>query len=156
MRRWRGWAMAGMLLAAGYMLGAAGVGRQLVTAQDAEVAASDETANKIRAANRALKEAADALQGEGRYDSINGGVNAFLILSGGGNARVDLESGRGVDPETFAALHAGQAAPEIQDLLGTDDQGRLTYNNEVVRMYSKSRLQRVFAERMKITDVGVQ
>jgi hypothetical protein len=79
-------------------------------------------------------------------------VNAFLVLCGGGDARADLESGIGVDPETFAALYAGQAIPDIADLLDRDEENRLTYNGQVVRMYSKARLQRLYAERTKIAE----
>ena len=57
-------------------------------------------------------------------------INAFLVLSGGGNALDDLESGHGVDPETFAALYAGLAIPEIGDHLAKDDQSRLTYKGK--------------------------
>lgn len=158
MRRWRDLVLAGMMLSVGYLLGTMGAGRQVLQAQEQkekiDLGIAMETADKIRSANRSLKEAADALQAEGKYESITNGVNAFLVLSGGGNAREDLASGRGVDPETFAALYAGQAIPEIQDLLGRDEQGRLTYNNEVVRIYSVSRLQRLYAQRLQITDVG--
>ena len=83
---------------------------------------------------------------------MTAGVNAFLVLSGGGNARQDLESGNGVDPETFAALYAGQAIPEIQEQLGLDAENRVTYGGEVVRLYSRSRLSRMFAERVKLAD----
>lgn len=154
MQRWRGMLLGGALLGVGYALGVSGMGWRALSAQDVEISVSDETANKIRTANRALKDAMDALQSEGRYQSVNGGINAFLILSGGGNALEDLQSGRGVDPETFAALQAGQASPEIQELLGRDERGNLTYSNEVVRLYSRSRLQQKYAERIKITEVG--
>ena len=96
--------------------------------------------------------ATDALRGDGRYESITNDVNSFLVLSGGGNAREDLQSGAGVDPETFAALYAGGAIEEIQDQLGYDDENRLTFNNQVVRMYSKARLQRMLAERTKLAE----
>jgi hypothetical protein len=75
-------------------------------------------------------------------------------LTGGGSAKTDLEAGRGVDPETFAALYAGKALPEIQPLLGSDEQGRVTYNNEVVRMYSKSRLQKALERGVRIKEHG--
>ena len=141
-----------LMLGLGYMLGSGNTGPQLVTAQDADAGVSEDTANKIRAAQRALSEAMESLQAEGRYESITDGVNSFLILSGGGSAKDDLDSGRGVDPETFAALYAGRASAEVQELLDVDEQGRITYNNEVVRIYSKSRLQRIFANRIKILE----
>lgn len=144
---------AAVLMSIGYVLGQTNFGPQTVSAQESQTGVQEETANKIREANRKLIEAMDALKSDGRYEAVTEGPNAFLILSGGGNARQDLESGRGVDPETFAALYTGRAIPEIKDLLGKDEQGRMTYNGEVIRLYSKSRLQRVFANRVKLTEV---
>ena len=115
-----------------------------VAAQDdAEVAEEplpEEVANEIRAANRALVSARDELERQRRYVVATEGVNAYLVLSGGGNAIEDLESGDGVDPETFAALYAGKAIPDVKQHLSVDDEGRLLYKNRIVRMYSKSRL----------------
>lgn len=142
------------MLGIGYLLGTTGASTGQLVAQAPDAGIQDETADKIRVAHRALNDALESLRQEGRYETITDGVNAFLILAGGGNARQDLESGRGVDPETFAALYSGRAVPEVQELLDVDEQGRITYNNEVVRMYSKSRLQRIFAERTKINEVG--
>lgn len=147
-------AIAAVLMSVGYLLGQANVGPTLVSAQQAEGGVTEETANKIREANRRLIDAMEALKSEGRYEAVTEGPNAFLILAGGGSAREDLESGRGVDPETFASLYAGRVLPEIKDLLGKDDQGRMTYNDEVIRIYSKSRLQRVLANRIKLTEVA--
>ena len=92
---------------------------------------------------------------EGKYEAITEGINTFLVLTGGGNAREDLESGRGVDPETFAGLYAGKALPEIQTLLGLNEHGQITYNNEVVRLYPKSRLKKLFAQRTQIVEFGM-
>ncbi len=151
--RWQTVVYAATLLGIGYLLGQWGVfDARPLPAQDAGTEPSDETVTKIRSAQKALKDAADALQAEGRYESLTAGVNAFLVLSGGGNARQDLESGNGVDPETFAALYAGQAIPEVQEQLGWDAENRVTYGGEVVRLYSRSRLGRLFAERVKLAD----
>ncbi|REJ72098.1 MAG: hypothetical protein DWQ34_13035 [Planctomycetota bacterium] len=153
-RRWKPAAFGTGMLAVGYLLGAVGAfdARQL-PAQDADqFSVTSDTADKIYAADRALREAADALRGEGKYEAITDGVNAFLVLGGGGNAREDLENGAAVDPETYAALYSGQAIPEIADYLDYDDQNRLTYNGQVVRMYPKSRLRRIYAERLKLVD----
>lgn len=145
---------AAVLLTVGYCCGLAQLDVPSLTAQEDRVGIPDDAAAKIRDANRTLMEAMEFLRSNGLYESITDGPNAYLILSGGGNAREDLESGMGVDPETFAGLYSGQALPEIQALLGVDDQGRITYNNEVVRMYSKSRLQRVRANRIKLTETS--
>lgn len=152
MSNWRFWAFGLAMLTLGYLAGTSGVSRPLVAQEAGGV--GEGTANKIRTAGRALRDAMEALQSEGRYESITQGPNAFLILGGGGNAREDLESGRGVDPETFAGLYSNQAIPEFADQLDRDEQGRVTFNGEVVRMYARSRLERVFAERTKINDVG--
>ena len=123
-------------------------------AQDASPELSDATAVKIQAAHESLKAAADALLQDGRYEGLTDAPNAFLVLSGGGNAMEDLQSGQGVDPESFAAIYARKVKPEVLDGLTTDDQGRVLYNNQVVRLYSRSRLEKVLAERAKLSLVG--
>ena len=140
------------MIGVGYLWGANQLPQHQLNAQDSGAGVSDSTAQKIQEAYHKLQEASEALQSEGRYTSVTEGINGFLVLSGGGNAEEDLKSGRGVDPETFAALYAGKALPEIQEMLETDDQGRILYNNEVVRMYSKSRLQRLFAIRTQVAE----
>jgi hypothetical protein len=154
MRLWQRWMYSAGLVAAGYVLGASGALELRMTgAQDPQEAGlAKETMDKVRAANYALSDAADALKTEGRYEAITEEVNSFLVLSGGGNAKQDLESGAGVDPETFAALYAGGAIPEVNDKLETDAENRLTYNGQVVRMYSKARLARMLAERTKLAS----
>jgi hypothetical protein len=154
MRLWQRWMYSAGLIAAGYVLGASGALELRVTgAQDQpEASLAKETMDKVRVANNALRDAADALRTEGRYEAITEEVNSFLVLSGGGNAKQDLESGAGVDPETFAALYAGGAIPEINDQLEYDSENRLTFNGQVVRMYSKARLQRMLAERTKLAN----
>lgn len=160
MLRLRTVVLGALLVGVGYLWGVSGIGLRTLTAQDQQpppdLNVSEQTANKIREANRRLNEAKEALEAEGKYETITEGLNSFLVMTGGGNARQDLESGRGVDPITFAALYAGRAIPEVQTLLGTDDQGRITYNNEVVRMYSKSRLEKLFANQSKIIELGAQ
>jgi hypothetical protein len=147
--------IAVLMLGLGYWLGAAGAPPRLLQAQDAELGLTEDMTTKIRDAFRRLNDAREALQAAGKYEAVTEGTNAYLVLSGGGNARQDLESGRGVDPDTFAGLYAGRAIPEIQALLGANELGQITYNNEVVRMYSKSRLQRVEAQRVKLAELGL-
>lgn len=142
------------LLSIGYLCGSSGQFVGQVTAQDGDPL-PEQVSTRIRDAYRRLQDAKDALESSGRYEAITEGVNSFLILSGGGNAREDLESGRGVDPETFAALYAGKAIPEIQSLLGVNENGQITYNNEVVRMYSKAQLQKRFETRAQINELGL-
>ena len=114
----------------------------------------EETANEIRAANRALVSARDELERQGLYVTATNGINTTLILSGGGNAIEDLEAGRGVDPETLASLYAGQAIPDVKQHLSVDDEGRLLYKNRIIRMYSKSRLTELAERRLRYSPVG--
>jgi hypothetical protein len=152
MPRLRSFAGALLLVAAGYLLGTGSLTLRSVTAQETK---EDPTIAKIHEAHLRLQDAREALEADGKYVSITNGLNAFLILSGGGNFQEDLEAGRGVDPETFAALYAGRATPDIQQMLGVNEHGQITYNNEVVRIYSKSRLQQMYAERLKIEEQGM-
>ena len=142
------------LVGMGYLLGISGLRSEFgLRAADQDAGPTKESVEKIRAAHKALTEAMDSLKQEGRYESATEGVNAFLILAGGGSAKKDLENGQGVDPETFAALYAGQALPEIKVELDKDDQQRLTYKGQLVRLYSKLRLQTTYAERIKNSEV---
>lgn len=150
-----------LVFAAGYAAGTSGtsLNRTATAFDDAQPAPAielaEETQSKIHEAKLSLQDAMGALESEGRYSSITDGLNAFLILSGGGNAMEDLESGHGVDPETFAALYAGLAIPEVEDHLARDDQGRLTYKGKVIRMYSQSRLEQSYAVRSRLTNPGL-
>jgi len=145
----RGLLMVG-LLAVGYVMGASGIFSPTLTqAQESTDGPSKETADKVRSANDALSSAMTALQQESVYVPAILGINAFSTSVGGVNAIEDLEAGRGVDPETFAGLYAGQAVAEVADHLGKDEEGRVTYKNKVVRMYPISRLKELFAQRAK-------
>lgn len=154
MRGWQTILFGGAMLAGGYFLGTAGVLEpEAALAQQADtLGISQDTQNKIRAAQRALVDALEQLKSEGKYNALTEEPNAFLVFTGGGDARRDLEEGNGVDPETFAALYAGKVAPEIASKLGTDDEGRVTYNDKAVQMYSRRRLTRLFAQRAQIQE----
>ena len=145
MRKYR-WAVFGVaMFGFGWLVGGGGPLGRAVSGQDAKIETAED---KVHAAARALKDAADALAAESKYETVTEGVNSFLVLSGGGNGTSDLEAGV-VDPETFAALYAGAVKKEVADLLQKDEEGRLTYNGNVIRMFSKARLQKIFAERSK-------
>jgi len=149
MRRWQS-ALAYMgVLSLGYIAGATGLSTS-GTASAQDEAATGKPSIKLGAAITALSEAADSLKADGHYDAITQGVNSFLVLSGGGNARADLESGGGVDPETYGALYAGLVIPELADQITKDDSGKLVFNGQVIQMYSRSKLQRVYANRLKL------
>lgn len=154
-RAGRRWLAPLLLVGLGVVIGQ-GVSLPIAVAQDeaeAEEPLPEETANEIRAANRALASARDELERQQAYVSATESLNATLILGGGGNAIDDLERGNGVDPETFAALYAGQAIPQVKEHLTVDDEGRLLYKNRIVRMYSKSRLKDLFERQMRYTPV---
>ena len=119
-------------------------------------AQGDELTEKIGEAFAAVQTARGVLDQDALYNPATKTVNVTGILSGGVDAIADLESGRGVDPETFAALYAGMGTDEISAELDKDELGRLTYKGKVVRMYSISRLKLMFQERLRYTgeDVG--
>ncbi len=158
--------LAGSLVAVGFLLGSAQVFRPLQAQPDAS-APSDDAVKKIREAYGSLKGAAAQLTLESRYTSITKDVNAYSVLVGGINVKDDLESGHGVDPDTFAALNL--AVYEMKknnakddsladwvdiNLFGYDNGGHLTYRNKVVRIYSISRMRRLNAQRLVILEEG--
>jgi len=148
MRHWRSALAYTGVLTLGYVAGASGLSSSRpATAQDK---ISTKPSVKLAAAITALSEAADSQKTDGNYEAITQGVNSFLVLAGGGNARADLESGGGVDPETYGALYAGLVIPELADQVTKDDNGRLVFNGQVIQMYSKTKLQRVYASRLKL------
>lgn len=141
------------LVALGYVLGSSGVATpRALQAQNEAEGPSEETQGKIRSAHEALTAAMAALEQEQRYTPVMKGVNAFAVLSGGADVKQDLETGRGVDPETFAALYADQATDEIAAHLSEDEQNRVTYKGKVVRMYPKSRLKQMFVKRAALSN----
>jgi hypothetical protein len=150
------WCGAIGLLVGGYALGASGILSPVaVQAQPAaeELELTEATLEKYKTAYNALQATGQALQEEGRYVPAIQGVNAFAITAGGVDAVQDLETGRGVDPETFAGLYAGRAIEEVAQHLARDAEGRLTYKNRVVRIYPISRLQQLFAERDRLSGL---
>ena len=113
---------------------------------------SDEAKAKVKAAAEALKAAYEALEAENRYsNSAIKGVNAFTVLTGGGNSMDDLKGSGGVDPETFGALYAGLASDAVVVDLGRDSENRLTYKGRVVRMQPISVIRAAYARRSEIT-----
>ncbi len=108
---------------------------------------SEEAVKQVQTAVESLRAAVAALRQDGRYNAATQGINTFAVTTGGLDAVEDLESGRGVDPETFAGLYAGLATDEVSARLGRDEQGRLTYRNKVIRLYSVARLKKAFDDR---------
>lgn len=142
------------LVAFGYVLGASDfLSPEPVGAQVADAGGpSEEITNRIIATGDQLKSILDSLAQDGRYRSATKGINAFAATVGGVDAIDDLETGRGVDPETFAALYAGQAIDDIAQHLDKDDQQRLMYKNRVIRMYPVSRLKSLYVQRLRFTN----
>ncbi len=136
------------LLLAGYAVGVLLHGEPLaLRAQDNASDYESETIASVQAAHRAINEAASALEGENRYTTVIDGVNAFAVMVGGLDAVRDLEENRGVDPETFASLYAGRATPEVFPHIGYDSKGRLTYKGNLVRIYSRETLKKLYDRR---------
>jgi len=143
----------GLVLTVGYVWGRSdgSVGTSQVAAQDPVAGPSEETQRKIQAANDSLKIALEGLKAESLYNPATQGMNVYGVLSGGLDAIDDLESGRGVDPETFAALYSDLALDEVQQNLSKDAEGRLTYKNKLIRVYPITRLKRQHAKRLVLT-----
>ncbi|MFO1021186.1 MAG: hypothetical protein U0903_10875 [Planctomycetales bacterium] len=116
---------------------------------------SAETQAKIKAAYEALTVAADALKGDNRYATATNGVNAFAVLSGGLNALQDLDAGGGVDPETFAAIYAGNASDEVKGKLQRDSAtNKYTYNGKLIQLYPVSQLKRMYLMRQRLSGMA--
>jgi hypothetical protein len=143
------------LLFVGYVLGVLQMGApRPLQADPTSDSIQGAVRDKVRDADRALADAMQMLQDDKRYVPAIVGLNAFATSAGGVDAMADLESGQGVDPETFAGLYAGQALPEVAEHLAHDAQGRVTYKNHVVRLYNPSRLKQLFAARVEFAPTG--
>jgi hypothetical protein len=143
------------LLCVGYVLGALHLGAPTpLRAEPSTDAVSGAIRDKLRDADRIMGEAMQMLQDDRRYVPAIQGLNAFATSVGGVDAVADLESGQGVDPETFAGLYAGQALPEIAEHLAHDAQGRVTFKNRVVRLYNPARMKQLFAARVEFSPAS--
>jgi len=144
-----------VLLFAGYVLGSLQVGGpSLLRAEPQSEGLPEAVATRVRDANHSVSDAIQALQEDKRYVPAIQGVNAFAATVGGVDAVADLESGEGVDPETFAGLYAGQALPDIAEHLARNGEGHLTYKNKSIRIYSATRLGQLFALRAKFAPAA--
>jgi hypothetical protein len=133
------------LLLAGYVIGSLQLGwPNLLRADQQAEPLPNAIRDRLRETDKNLSETMQVLQDEKRYLPAIQGLNAFATSVGGVDAIADLESGQGVDPETFAGLYAGQALAEVAEHLARDAEGHVTYKNKVVRIYSATRLRRMF------------
>ena len=158
MQRFRHSLLLLTLLALGYFAGQSGLlAPEGLSAQNAAApqGPSEDSVEKITSGFDAIKTAAASLKREGRYTAATSGMNLFAVSVGGLDVKSDLEKGRGVDPETFAALYAGLATVDIQEHIAKDSQGRVTYKGKVVQMYPIRRLTQLFKERLKYSGEDV-
>ena len=140
--------ICGGLLSIGYILGSLSGGTpSVILAAPKSEEMPTTVRDRLRDANRQMGEVMQLLQEDKRYVPAIQGLNAFATSVGGVDAMADLESGQGVDPETFAGLYAGQAMAEVAEHLVRDPEGRLTYKNKLVRIYNPARLKQLFAAR---------
>ena len=149
MIRFRTLAAGGILLFSGYTLGVLTTqAPTLLQAQEGDDQKfGTDVLRAYRLVNKSVCELSSLLSAGGQSTSVTTGVNFFGVSVGGVNAEQDLEEGRGVDPETFAALYADMATPKIAENLDYDEQGRLRYKKNVIRIYSRERLRALFNQR---------
>ena len=140
------------LVGTGYFLGTMRF-MQPEPAQAQGTTGQDSTNDKIKAAYKSLEAAQLALESDGKYRGVVNGVNSFAVTVGGVDAQRDLDEGRGVDPETFAAIYAGQYSAAIASKIKKDEHGRMLYNNKVIRLYSIERLKKLYQQRTNIVGV---
>lgn len=142
-------ACGAMLFGAGAAVGflLSGSVPQATAQQDDAQRDSPEVLSAYRKAHKAVGDLNNLFIASGRSTSASGGLNYFAASVGGIDAEKDLEEGRGVDPETFAALYADLVTPKIAEHLDYDAQGRLRYKKNVIRMYSRDRLRELFQRR---------
>ncbi|QDT38034.1 hypothetical protein [Stratiformator vulcanicus] len=137
---------AAALMAVGYLLGMSlHSGNSVARAQVADL--SEDNAEQLRQAYRLMSIVQTSLETRGKYTPAIQGINPMAVYAGGLDAVGDLEGGRGVDPVTFAGLYGGLAVGPVNEELGYDEQGRLTYKDRVVRMYPVRKIKQLFSER---------
>ncbi|MCX7393984.1 MAG: hypothetical protein NTW75_07625 [Planctomycetales bacterium] len=151
------------LIAVGYAFGCINF-FSAVRGQEAESDPSDDAVKTIQSVHGALKAAVAQLKQESRYESATKGINSYAVMVGGLNVREDLESGAGVDPETFATLYLvaydskklnikDETLADWVDVnqLDFDEAGHLTYKTKVVRIFAVSRLKKLDVLRRFLT-----
>ena len=142
------------LLGVGFALGRSGgdvgpAGAHAAAMQDGQ-GVDEATLVRIRSGFDDLRRAQLSLENTGRYVPAANGVNAFATLAGGYDARISLENGTGVDPETYVALEAGFAPGPILRELGRDEFGRLTYRDRLIRLLPRETLREMFLRRQEL------
>lgn len=118
-------------------------------------------------ARKAVSDLNDTFIAAGFTTAATSDVNYFSVSVGGIDVMRDLEEGRGVDPETFAALYAFEDQElgatgktervfkrfgvDVSQHLDSDERGRIRYKGKVVQMYSTERLNQLFKRRDELT-----
>ena len=145
---------ASAVFTAGYLLGSAEVLRtpEVNAALQVGDSLSNESLLTYKQSRLILDSLSDILSAEQRHRSATEGENFFALSVGGIDSLEDLEEGRGVDPETFAALYADRALPDVAEHLETDDNGRIRYKGNIVRLYSREKLKEVFRKRTELRN----
>ena len=142
-----------VVFSAGFIAGSS----QLAAVRTAQAAADEdrmakETLFAYKRTRLTLNDLSDMLTSERRYRPATEGINYFALSVGGIDAIQELEEGRGVDPETFAALYADRSLPEIAEHITTDENDRIRYKGNIVRMYSRERLRQTFRQREELQN----
>lgn len=149
-------AVAALIFGSGYFCGNRHVAQpQIVSAntqqqKDTGVQISDESLKSYYGFRKSATDLEASLRGENLNVSATEDPNFFALSVGGIDAVRDLEEGRGVDPETFAAIYADRVTTDVRAALDTDADGRIRYKGTVIRMYSKDRLNELFNRRKQI------
>ena len=157
------------LFAAGFVCGQLDSGLPtLLTAQQDEAAQlTPDALVAYQKARKAVSDLNDTFIAAGFSTAAASDVNYFSVSVGGIDVMRDLEEGRGVDPETFAALYAFEDQElgatgkserifkrfgvDVSQHLDSDDHGRIRYKGKVVQMYSTERLNQLFKRRDELT-----
>lgn len=150
MRKFSALAVAFVIFGVGFAVGTfCGVTPQRIEATQDEPNQqfSKDVLEAYKKANKGVRELNNLFVAGGQSTPAFTGMNYFGTSVGGIDAEKDLEEGRGVDPETFAALYAGMATPKILEHLDFDQLGRLRYKKNIIRVYSQDRLKQLFQKR---------
>ena len=132
--------------------------------QDNAAEFSHEVLTAYNKARKAVTDLNDTFTATGLTTSAMSDVNFFSVSVGGIDVLRDLEEGRGVDPETFAALYAfedqiangqkervfRQFGVDVSQHLDSDEHGRIRYKKKVVQLYSTERLNQLFNRREEL------
>ena len=129
--------------------------------QDDGLQFTDQMLTAYQKARKSIVDLNDMFIATGQSTAAASDVNYFSVSVGGIDVQRDLEEGRGVDPETFAALYAyedqivsgakervfKQFGVDISQHLDSDENGRIRYKKKVVQLYSTERLNQLFNRR---------